>query len=314
MHVKIPFISRIGAEEEEAWIEALNKELSSCTVVSYSKSRSEEFSLSEVALVANPNPQDLRALPKLRWVQSLWSGVEALIETARSQDFALVRMKDPQLAQTMSEAALTWTLYLHRSIPKYRQQQNKKLWIKRKLKQPSECTVGVLGMGALGHAAAERLRANGFKVVGWSRTERESNGIRCVCGDSGLLEVFSMANIVVILLPLTQHTLRIINKPLLTKANPGISIINLARGQVIDEEALLAALDDGLVDHAVLDVFDNEPLEQSHPYWKHPGVTVLPHVSAPTNKSTAAKIAALNIDRYFSEGAVPTEVDSQLGY
>jgi len=94
----------------------------------------------------------------------------------------------------------------------------------------------------------------------------------------------------------------------------GASIINFARGRIIDDKALLSHLDSGHLDHAVLDVFGTEPLPQNSPFWNHPGITVLPHIAAPTNRETASIIVAENINYFLETGNIPVIIDRKLGY
>jgi glyoxylate/hydroxypyruvate reductase A len=95
---------------------------------------------------------------------------------------------------------------------------------------------------------------------------------------------------------------------------PGASLINFARGAIVVDDDLCAALDRGALSHAVLDVFATEPLAENSPLWRHPAITVLPHISAPTNRETASRIVAANIARYRATGQIPEAVDRVRGY
>ena len=118
----------------------------------------------------------------------------------------------------------------------------------------------------------------------------------------------------VILMPLTHETHGLIGAVQLGQCKRGANLINFARGPILNSQALLEALDEGRLGHAVLDVFDEEPLPGDHPFWTHDNITVLPHVSAPTITSTASKIVADNIGRYLSTGEIPPCVDRARGY
>ena len=122
------------------------------------------------------------------------------------------------------------------------------------------------------------------------------------------------ADILVLLLPLTDATRGLIGADALARMKPGASLINFGRGALVDDAALLARLDAGLLEHAVLDVFAVEPLPEGSPFWAHPRVTVLPHISAPTNVASAAQIVADNLRRYFRDGTIPRAVDRRAGY
>ena len=268
----------------------------------------------DCAVVVNPDPAVLENLPNLKWIQSLWAGVERVLSEYSNEDEKIVRLIDPQLSKTMSEGVLAWSFYLHRAMPTYLAQQATQSWNQPYLPTPEERTIGLLGLGQLGKAAAFRLKENEFNVIGWSRSKAEIDGVETFHGADGFSEVLGRSDILVILLPLSSATQGLLNAENVAKIKPGASIINFGRGPIIDDDALIAALDSNHLEHAVLDVFSVEPLPREHPYWAHPSVTVLPHCSAPTNKKTGAKIAAKNISEYVAKGILPPSVDRKLGY
>ncbi|WP_269585674.1 2-hydroxyacid dehydrogenase [Roseibium sp. Sym1] len=311
----VPFVSEASADERQAWRDALPEALKDIAIVKpFEDLTADEREDATVAIVANPDPAKVAALRNLVWVQSLWAGVERLTAELPSEGPAIVRLTDPQMAETMSEAVLAWTFYLHRDMPRYQAQQRRKVWQGHDLRLPKERTVGVLGLGKLGGASALRLKDNGFNVLGWSRSAKALTGIACYHGADGLRTVLQKSDILVLLMPLTADTRGMIGSAELGDCKDGASLINFARGPILDDAALLHALDKGPLSHAVLDVFDEEPLPASHPFWDHDKVTVLPHISAPTITSTASRIVALNIGGYFADGTVPPSVDRSRGY
>ncbi len=172
----------------------------------------------------------------------------------------------------------------------------------------------ILGLGELGAASARALTGLNFPVTGWSRSPKDIPGIRCLSGEAGLTEALARARIVVTLLPNTAATENILNARTLALLPRGTVIINPGRGQLIDDAALLAALDAGQVGHATLDVFRVEPLPPDHPYWAHPRVTVTPHIAAGTRPDTSSPVIAENIRR--GEAGLPFLhlVDRSAGY
>lgn len=310
----IPFVSRGSRDEVVGWLEALRSALPGFEIDELDALDPSALLEAEVAIVADPAPSDLQRLPKVRWVQSLWAGVERIVAELPDDEMKIVRLEDPQMARTMAEAVLAWTLYLHRDMPRYRRQQAESIWQQHPVCLPSERTIGFLGLGQLGRVAARVLLQRDFSVCGWSRTRSEIEGVATYSGPSGLEAVLSKSDIVVILMPLTGQTRRIINAKTLATMRRGAALINFARGALVDDSALVSALDTGHIDHAVLDVFDVEPLPASSPYWSHPSVTVLPHISAPTTRSTASKIAAGNIARFYETGVIPQAIDRSRGY
>lgn len=268
----------------------------------------------DVAIVANPNPDDLRTLPKLKWVHSVWAGVERLIADLGDTELKIVRLIDPRLAETMSEAVLAWTMYLHRDMPLYARQQAARQWLAHEYVRAEDKTVSLLGLGMLGATAAGRLHAAGFKVCGWSRRRKAIPNVECYAGDSELLAMLARTDILVCLLPLTPWTKGIVDGKAIGALRKHASLINFARGPIVDDDALRAALDDGHLSHAVLDVFDQEPLHKEAWQWTHPRVTVLPHISAPTDRRTASAIVAANVRRYRVAGIMSAAVDREAGY
>lgn len=312
--VIVPFVSRSGESGIQRWIEALSAALPFCRIVPFAQLTAEERAAAEVAIVADPEPSELTQLPSLKWVQSLWAGVERLMAELPPSNLQVVRLVDPMLAQSMANAVLAWTLYLYRDMPRYRRQQAEKVWRQHILPEPSEVTVGILGLGALGTLSARTLTDQGFPVVGWSRTPALIDGVTCLTGADGLDELLQASSIVVVLLPLTGDTRGLISQERISRMRPGASIINFGRGPIIDAPALIKALDGGHVSHAVLDVFEKEPLPVECPFWSHPSVTVLPHISAPTNLRTASRVAAANIEAFLADGTIPQGVDRARGY
>lgn len=310
----IPFVSRVIETEQTNWLMALAKAMPDVTLRRFCELSEAERQEARVAIVANPDPSEIAALPNLVWVQSLWAGVERLVSELSDASFRIVRMTDPQLAKTMAEAVLAWTLYLHRDMPRYHAQQTERKWIRHDLPLPQERQIGILGLGHLGRTAAEALTAQGFPVLGWSRTKQSLEGVTTLSGEDGLSTLLSGADIVICLLPLTDATFGLMNEDRFKAMRMGARFINFARGPIIEDAALIAALDKGHLDHAVLDVFDVEPLPEDHAFWGHPRITVLPHISAPTNLNTASKIVADNIENYIKTGAIPDGVDLKQGY
>jgi len=157
--------------------------------------------------------------------------------------------------------------------------------------------VTILGLGALGTACGQALTQLGFPVTGWSRSPKSVEGIRCLHGSEGLREALTDAQIVILLLPDTAATENTLNEDTLALLAKGAFIINPGRGPLIDDTALLAALDSGQIAHATLDVFRVDPLPETHPYWSHPQVTVTPHIASSTRPESASQVIAEQILR-----------------
>ncbi|MBA6348738.1 glyoxylate/hydroxypyruvate reductase A [Colwellia sp. BRX8-9] len=314
----ITFVSQLAHQEQDAWLALLSTKLPN-EAIKLDKDLSVEQKLQcEIAIVANPDADILSQYPKLIWVQSLWAGVDALVsqlsDNKPTPSFKLVRLIDPILAQTMSEAVLTWVLYLHRDMPKYLQQQKSAQWLQHRYLLPQERTLGILGLGELGKLSALRLYENGFNVLGWSQSDKLINGITCYSGDEGLVTMVRQTDILICLLPLTSATYQLINEDLLTNLPQGASIINFARGGIVANHDLINHLANGNLEHAILDVFEQEPLDKSDDLWSNEKITVLPHISAPTHFESAGEIVTNNIKQYRSNDQIPFYIDWNKGY
>ncbi|REG86803.1 2-hydroxyacid dehydrogenase [Marinomonas pollencensis] len=309
----IAFVSRAPQAEQEHWMSTLACAMPEETIVSFDDLSDAQKNTCELAIVANPDPLALQALPQLKWVHSVWAGVERMVMELGKPSFSIVRLVDPELAKTMSEAVLAWSLFLHREMFAYQQQQANSEWLPRPMVRAKDRRIGILGLGELGKASAMRLKENGFDVRGWSRNPKELQGISCFDGEKGLYELLQQSDILVCLLPLTKQTTGLLNQATLACLPERATIINFARGAIIDDVSLLTALDQQVA-HAVLDVFSQEPLPKDHPYWQHPRVSVLPHISAPTHPESASQIVAANIRGYREKGEIPPAVDIEIGY
>ncbi|KQZ47743.1 glyoxylate/hydroxypyruvate reductase A [Rhizobium sp. Root149] len=310
----IAFVTRMPGDEEKQWLNVLQQSMPAEHILSFRDLTQEERRLAEIAIVANPDPCDVAALPGISWIHSLWAGVERLVAELGAAAPPIVRLIDPELSRVMAEAVLAWTYYLQREMPAYRKQQVDCRWEPRSYRHPGEMTVGLLGLGVLGKAAAGRLMDAGFQVQSWSGSAATLPGAVHFTGEDGLNTVLSTSDIIVCLLPLTTETRGLLNKHRLGLMPNGASLINFARGAIVDADDLTELLNSRHLDHAVLDVFTQEPLDENSPLWRHPDITVLPHISAPTNAVTAAKIVAQNIETWRSTGKLPATIDRKRGY
>ncbi|MDB5659003.1 MAG: glyoxylate/hydroxypyruvate reductase [Cypionkella sp.] len=257
--------------------------------------------------------QDFTPFTNCKAVLSLWAGVERIVGN-QTLTQPLCRMVDNSLTEGMVEWVVGHALRHHLGMDRHIINPDH-VWDATCPPLARERKVAMLGMGALGSACAQALAALNFRVVGWSRTDKKvTPGIPGYHGAEGLESALRNADIVVTLLPKTPETENLLNAERLAMLKPGAFILNPGRGPLIDDEALIAALDSGQVGHATLDVFRIEPLPQDHPFWSHPGVTVTPHIAADTRATGAAKVLVENIKR--GEAGLPLlhVVDRVFGY
>ena len=256
--------------------------------------------------------QDFTPFTRARAVLNLWAGVENIV-TNPTLDLPLARMVDPGLTQGMVEWVTGHVLRHHLGMDTHILHQDG-VW-RSGIPPLASCRrVSVLGLGVLGAACARMLGALGFAVTGWSRRPKAIDGLRCVAGEDGLDTALSGAGILVLLLPLTPETDSLLDAARLARLPEGAVILNPGRGPLIDDDALLAALDTGHVGHATLDVFREEPLPPTHPFWAHPRVTVTPHIASETRPETASQVIAENIRRGEAGEPFVHLVDRDAGY
>lgn len=271
----------------------------------------------DVAVVANPAPGLLQGLPSLRLIQSLWAGVDRLLaDPTLPRGVTITRMVDPAMNQAMAETALWAVLALQRDFFSYARQQRQAHWQQWPQRRAEDWPVLVLGLGEMGRCVANRLAANGYPVSGWSRSGRSAGnaGIECLSGEEALLVALQRARVVVNLLPLTPETAGFFGARRLAAMRRGGHLVNLARGAHLVEAAILAALDSGQLGELVVDTFAIEPLPSGHAFWRHPRISVLPHVAAQTDKRSAAAVVAGNLARLRSGLEPLHQVDRSRGY
>lgn len=266
------------------------------------------------AVVANPQAGSLLGLPNLRLIQSLWAGVDRLVNDPSLPDVPVARMVDPTMSAAMAETALWATLSLHRHFYAYARQQRTCDWQQLPQRRADELQVTLLGTGQMGRACATRLLAQGYRVTGWNLRGGALEGLALEHGMDALWPLLARSDIVINLLPLTAQTSNLLSQRFFDALRPGAGLINLARGGHVVEDDLLQALARGQVGHAVLDVFRAEPLPAEHPFWSHPHVTVLPHVAAATDMRSAAQIAARNLRALRDGQPLRDLVERSRGY
>ncbi len=256
--------------------------------------------------------QDFTPYTGAKAVLNLWAGVERITgNTTLTQP--LCRMVDPGLTEGMVEWVTGHTLRHHLNLDRHIVNPSH-VWDQTCTPLARERPVAMLGMGELGRACTRALTALNFPVTGWSRTPKDIPGIPVLHDEDGLEQVLRQAEIVVTLLPKTPETENLLDARRLGWLPRGAVILNPGRGPLIDDEALLAALDAGQVGHATLDVFRIEPLPAAHPFWSHPKVTVTPHIAADTRPSSASNVIAENIRRGEAGEPFLHQVDRARGY
>ncbi|HID9396523.1 TPA: glyoxylate/hydroxypyruvate reductase GhrA [Serratia marcescens] len=274
----------------------------------------------DYALVWRPPHEMLANRRDLKAVFALGAGVDAILDQERKHPgtlpagVPLLRLEDTGMAQQMQEYALSYALRYFRRFDEYQALQQRQEWQPLDPHSLDDFTIGILGAGVLGQSVARKLTEFGFRVRCWSRSAKQINGVQSFAGEAQRAAFLDGVKLLINLLPNTPETVGILNCELFAQLSTGAYLINIARGAHLVEADLLAALEQGQLAAATLDVFAREPLPQDHPFWRHPRVTITPHIAAITLPQQAMDQIAANI-RALEAGHAPAGVvDRQRGY
>lgn len=269
----------------------------------------------EFALCWHHPPGEFNQYRNLKCIASLGAGVEhILVDPNLPAGVPITRVVEHCMAQSMSEYVVLSVLNYCRQFDTYRTDQAQKQWHPRKPLLAEDLGIGVMGLGQLGADAAKKLSNLGFTVAGWSRRPKDIAGVHCFAGEAELAEFLTHSHILICLLPLTAATKGILNRKIFTRLPSGAYVINVARGQHLNENDLIAALDSGQLAGACLDVFEVEPLPQDHPFWSHPQIKVTPHISSLTFPKAVAPQIIENYQRTKTGSPLLHVVDVERGY
>ncbi|KAE8439419.1 2-hydroxyacid dehydrogenase [Vreelandella piezotolerans] len=307
----------VHIDDAAQWQDAIAQALPHADVVTSDAPPSERANADYLAVWKAP-AHLFEEQTQLKGIINLGAGVDHLLKTPElPKDVPIVKLRDAGMSELMADYVLYGVLYFYRSMDRYAAQQSSARWQPQTVPDKANWPVGVLGLGAIGSYVASALQQAGFPVLGWSRTPKHINGVRCLHGEDGLNELLNQAQSVVTILPDTAATQHILNAERLAQLPKGASIINPGRGSLIDEQALLDALGhDGQPGHlrgALLDVFHEEPLPANNPLWQHPKVIVTPHMAAPTPLNDAID-QVISYLHAFEAGEPLATVNPDMGY
>ncbi|ODC03698.1 hypothetical protein BFW38_09235 [Terasakiispira papahanaumokuakeensis] len=299
--------------QSHQWIEAFRSALPEIRIVG----PGDDFEPEQIRWVAAWQPESclFNQFPHLEAVFALGAGVDAFLNRDDlAAEVPLVRLQDAGMARQMFEYIVWAILRFQRDFDRYAQQQVLAQWMEHDAREAEQVRVGILGLGALGQSVAHRLAKMDYDVAGWKRQPVTLEGIEVFSGDQGLEQLLARSDVLVSLLPDTPSTRGVLNAQTLAQLPQGAVVINVARGAQIEDEALLALLDSGHLRGAVLDVFHEEPLPETHAFWHHPRVVVTPHIAAATLIEPAVRQVAANIQRTLQGRPMDGVVDRDRGY
>lgn len=292
------------SDDGEQWQQALRESLPEMRI--YIWPEVPEPEKVQYALVWKHPLGDLQNYPHLRAVFSLGAGMEHLLTDAELPDVPLVSLGDPLMAQDMANHTLYWVINYHRHYDQYRLQQTRQQWQFLPSVLARDFKVLVLGLGRIGMQVAATVQQAGFSTRAWDFKPKQA-AVDCYAGTETLPGLLADTDVVVCCLALNQRSRHLLNDAFFACLAAGSYLINISRGDIVDEDALYRALDAGKLAGAALDVVQTEPLPEEHWLWLHPAVSLTPHMAGPTHVRSGAKIIAANILR-MEQGLPPEPV------
>ncbi len=277
----------------------------------------------EVAFSSQVTREQLAAAPRLRWIHSPAAGVGGMLFPEMVAGPVTITNSKGMSADTMAEHVLAVTLALFRRLPMALDSQQRREWSQDAIGLQGNRSIGgsrvlVIGLGAIGTAVAQRMARLGATVSGVRRTAGAGavEGVSSVVGTDRLHAVLPDADVVVVCAPHTRETRRLIGEQELRLMSPQAVLVNVSRGQLIDERALVEALRERRIESAALDVFDEEPLPPDNPLWTLPNVLITPHTSGfrLDHWDAASAIFIENLHRFDDGRPLLNLVDKSAGY
>ena len=257
----------------------------------------------------------LSLYPNLGAVHGLGAGVDFILEDPGvNPEWPVLRVTDPFLAADMAEYILAQVLAYLRQLPEYQADKARSVWHPRPYGRIRDVTIGLMGLGALGTAAARLLTDCGFACRGWTRGSKPAVAFPVYRGTEGIKDFLASSQVLVCLLPLTPQTRGILNRDTFLLLPRGAYVVNVARGPLLVEDHLLASLQSGQLSGACLDVFAEEPLPVDHPFWKHPGIQMTPHIASVSEPASVVPQILANYRAFLSGDKLRNEVSRQRGY
>ncbi|APG60290.1 2-hydroxyacid dehydrogenase [Christiangramia salexigens] len=300
-------------KDPENWVKALENQHPGLNIYVYPEDHDKEEV--EFALTWN-HPRGLfKNYPNLKVIASMGAGVDHITQDpGLPEDVKITRIVDEMISEDMSDYVLSQVMNHIRGLHEYTKMQQEKKWDRFQYKRPKDTKIGIMGLGVLGNAVADKLNKNGFQIYGWSKTEKTCDNVTSFHGKDQLDEFLENSEILVCLLPLTKDTENILNANLFDRLPEGAYVINAARGQHLVEHDLMEMIDNGHLSGASLDVFREEPLPEEHPFWEHSKINITPHIASLTNPNSVVAQIVENYERMKEEEPLKNKIELDKGY
>lgn len=271
-------------------------------------------SSAEILLAWKIPPGALTPMSALRWVQVTGAGVDHFLQNPELPATVTVTRSLGRFGIQISEYVVGYLLHHLIGIGTYREKQRCREWTRDERPLLADRTVGMVGLGSLGLTTAKTLTALGARVLGVRHCGLAIEGIDDVFSPANWRDMLPACDALVIAAPKTAETVGMIDRRALAALPAGAVLINVSRGDLVDEDALLSELENGHLGAAVLDVFATEPLPEDHPLWGQCRAWITPHIAAPSEVEVIANEFAENYRRYMKGDPLLNEVDPERGY
>ena len=269
----------------------------------------------EIALVGMTFPQEVfKKMPKLEWVQALAAGVESYIQNAEQFRHIPVCRITGAFGKYMAEYVLAYVLYFCQNIPRVIKAQREKKWDPFRMEFIHQKTLGVMGLGHIGKEVAQKARAAGMRVVSWDMARADAPFVERQFGSEEMPDFLKEADFVVLTLPATPATKNLVGRAFFKAMKKTAYLINICRGAIVDENALVEALRSGQIAGAVIDAMKEEPLPKESPLWDCPNLIVTAHISGPSLPMDMVEIFKENFRRFLRKEPLLGLIDFSRGF
>jgi glyoxylate/hydroxypyruvate reductase A len=306
-------VTHPNAATREHWCAEITTQLAGATAFGWQDG--DPAGRADYAIGWRPGAALFAAVSGIKAFFSTGAGVDHVLEQpGYPTELPLIRLEDAGMAQQMAEYCSYEVIRIYHQRERYEQQQRDHVWHELEPPPRAEFGVGVMGLGVLGAAVAGALSGFGYPVSGYSRSPRQIAGVTCFSGAAALPRFLAGCRVLILTLPLTPATTGLVESAFLAHLPTGAHLVNVARGGLVIEDDLMAALDSGRLAGATLDVFGQEPLPSGHRFWDHPRVRVTPHIAAITLVAESARQVAAKIRQLELGEPVTGLVDRSRGY
>lgn len=268
-----------------------------------------EIVLGEPGLIRDALPR----LSALKWVQAIYAGVEPLVDPAQRRDYVLTNARGV-FGELMSEYVFGYLLFHEKKILERMRAQESMQWQRPESGVLRDKTIGLLGVGSIGAYVAGTAKHFRMTVRGFTRGSEASPDVDQYFHGNDLLRFAEGLDYLVCILPRTEDTNKIVDARLLEALPPHAVFVNVGRGNAVDEPALVEALNQGKLAAAILDVFDQEPLPNGHPFWTTPNLYMTFHTSAISYPPDITRLFIENYHLYLEHKPLKYVVDFERGY